>query len=61
MRLDALVRGLRANGHYFLSCLFALAIIPVFKATGLHSFHQLAAADPFVLGRALAAHSIWLP
>ena len=36
MHLGGLVRTLRANGHYFLSCVLALAVIPAFRAAGLH-------------------------
>jgi hypothetical protein len=36
MQLGGLVRTLRANGHYFLSCLLALAVFPAFHVGGLH-------------------------
>jgi hypothetical protein len=35
MQLGDLVKSLRANGHYIVSCLLVLAVIPAFKATGL--------------------------
>src|SRR5213080_2307716 len=36
MQLGGVARTLRHNGHYFLSCLLALTVIPAFKASGLH-------------------------
>jgi PAP2 superfamily len=36
MQLGGVARTLRHNGHYFLSCLLVLMVIPAFKAAGLH-------------------------
>jgi hypothetical protein len=36
IHLVALVRTLRANGHYLLSALLVLAVLPAFKVSGLH-------------------------
>src|SRR5207237_195810 len=57
MQRDAVVRTLRTNAHYVVSCLLALAIIPIFKAAGLHlavNWQRLIPA--YWVG--LAAHSI---
>jgi hypothetical protein len=57
VQLADVLKAIRINGHYFLSCLLALAIIPAFKAAGLGfsvSWHRLISL--YWVG--LAAHSI---
>ena len=57
LQWGVVLRALRINGHYFVSCLLALAIIPAFKAAGLGfsvSWQRLISL--YWVG--LAAHSI---
>jgi hypothetical protein len=57
MQLDTIIRTLRTKGHYLLSCLLALAVIPIFKAAGLHlSVNWQRLIPAYWVG--LAAHSI---